>query len=412
MFRQNLPTLAAKSSAAQYTEAQQQEPSRIQVRLACQRCRTKRAKASHTISYKPPQLPQSNSEEEKYIHPDFGQCDGREPCSRCQRASVDCFYEKRQREVILDLLAEIEQLKKENAEKDKLLETICFSHDVETCKTVIQRLKDGNQSMQAVLQTTDSRHTNSGRPQAGNQQQASTMIGLVDLDIEPATCQYCSCRLRPWNFPHCSPSDMSRSAEATVTLSAPGLPTPASLPSLPTHGDDVQSQTDDWTKRGLARAYVRQLFAALLSWDYLPFCIVCEAPFLRAYDSGSSQFCSSALVNALLALAIRVIIETENETVPPTNCFGSSQFFDDAEAALAKGGQLSHLPDIQALGILSIYQISCGRETEAQMLAQLFFSSITGLCNQQSLAGEKDEQYILVRTTTYCGAVSLIRYEI
>ena len=81
---------------------------------------------------------------------DFIQCDGRQPCFRCQKAAAGCLYQKRQRGHITDLLAEIERLRKDNAEKDKLLEIIMFSHNVETCKNIIQNLKNGNKSRQDV----------------------------------------------------------------------------------------------------------------------------------------------------------------------------------------------------------------------------------------------------------------------
>lgn len=340
----------------------------------------------------------------------FAQCDGRQPCVRCQRASADCLYKKRQRELITDLLAEIERLKNENAEKDKLLETFAFSHDVETCKTVIQNLKDGNKSRQDVLVAMDSK-TRSDNVPFSNQRERAVATGSVHLDTEPTVCSYCSCRLRPWQLSRSSRYFL-RFAEATATLSSPGLPSPVSLPSFYVNRDAAQSQADSWTTFGLTGAYLGRLFSALATWDCLPFCIVCEVPFTKNFATGSRDFCSQALVNALLALAIRVVIETENETEPPpANCLGSKQVFDDADKILRKGEQPSHLPDIQALGILSIYEISCGRKAEAEKLAQLFYSSVIDLCDRESLE-EKDEQYVLVRTTAYCGAVSLIRYEV
>lgn len=255
----------------------------------------------------------------------------------------------------------------------------------------------------------DNTDINSDSFQVGNRGQRVTPTGLANLDIGPKICSYCSYRISPWNFSH--PSDLNRSAEAVATLSAPGLPAPVRLPTPSINKDAAQSQTQNWEILGLEKAYVRQLFNALAKWDCLPFCIICEAPFLQAFDAGSSQFCSSALVNALLALAIRVIVETENETgSPPLNFPGSKQVFKNVEEILRRDVQPSHLPDIQALGMLSIYELSCGRETEAQALAQSFLSSITDLCDQQSLSEEKDKQYMLVCNNTYCGATSLVRY--
>jgi len=369
MSRPNLRTLVSKTPATEIPEApeapetQQQHPRRIAIRQACQRCRKRRVK-----------------------------CDGKEPCLPCEKSSTSCFYKKKQNQLISDLLAKVERLERENAEKDEILKNFSFGHDIEICKSVIQRLKDGNKSRRDVLDAMDVTREISNRLQLGNRQNASTDAGPAEPDM---TSQFCSRHLQQRNVSRCSPGKLNRSVEATATLSAPGLPTPTALPSLAANGHTAQSHADNWTNHGLSKTYIRQLFLALLSWDCLPFCIICDAPFLPAFDTHSTQFCSQALVNALIALAIRVLIETENGSGPTSkNSFGSMQFFDTAEGLLLTSERLTSLPDIQALGILSIYQISCGRETESEKLAQLFCSNITGLCNQR-LPEEKDEEYIL-----------------
>jgi hypothetical protein len=279
-----------------------------------------------------------------------------------------------------------------------------LNRNIESSRVVIQKLKDGNQTQQDILKAADCDGF-----QVGKGAERSPPTESVDLDIRAAACPYCHRLVNPWKF-CCNQSNVDRSAEATATLSAPGLPTPMTLPSLSVMEDTGQSQTDDWTTFGLDKAYVKHLFEALATWDCLPFFIISETPFFQAFHAVTGQFCSSALVNALLALSIRVVIENGDKTEPPANCLGSKQAFGVAQEILRKVGRPTHLPDIQALGILSIYEFSCGRETEAQTLAQLFLSSITYLYNQHSVSKELDEQFVLVRNTTYCGAASLVRY--
>jgi len=61
--------------------------------------------------------------------------------------------------------------------------------------------------------------------------------------------------------------------------------------------------------------------------------------------------------------------------------------------------------------MLALYHVSCGREAEARELAQAFKAEITKFCLQEPLEADKqDKQYMQVRATTYCGAVSLVRY--
>ncbi|KAL7903991.1 hypothetical protein GGI35DRAFT_490880 [Trichoderma velutinum] len=306
-------------------------------------------------------------------------CNGREPCFRCRKDNVDCTYGKRQREAIADVLAENERLKKSNTEKDKLLQPITYSHDVEACISIVDKLKEDNKTRQDGLRLITSTQIKNNNFKIGDAPKEAVTMGLPNSGIGPAICPFCSCRLRPWSFPR-YPSNSEMSANAIATLSAGGI------------------------------TYVRQLINFSTTWDFLPFCLICKVPFLHAYDTRSSDFCSTALVNALIALAIRVTTETENETGPsPANGIGSKQFFDNAERFLGDGRQPNHLPDIQAVGIMSIYKVTCGGIREAQTLAQLLWSGITDLCNRHPPEEENDTQYALACTTTYCGAVSLIR---
>jgi hypothetical protein len=134
---------------------------------------------------------------------------------------------------------------------------------------------------------------------------------------------------------------------------------------------------------------------------------------LHDFHSGSTRFCSSTLVHAILALATRLVNEKQDDTgVPSSGWLRSKIFFDEAKSEVHNGGSLSdRLPDIQALGILSLYEFRCGQETQAQTLAQEFLTSITEHCQRKSTMGEEgDVQYARVRTSTYCGAVLLSRY--
>ncbi|KJZ70511.1 hypothetical protein HIM_10097 [Hirsutella minnesotensis 3608] len=190
----------------------------------------------------------------------------------------------------------------------------------------------------------------------------------------------------------------------------PTLPTPKSLSSASLDGDANQSQTDVWTKTGWPVAYVLQLFDAVFAWDYLPSCLLCRDVFLQDYHTRSNRYCSSALANALLALAARVMIEDGNKTVfLPQGWSSSNILSDEAEDLIRANESLDSLPDIQALGILSLYQFNCGNEAKAQELADSFLASATNICLQETLLATQGDSYPIVRAKTYCAAVSLVR---
>lgn len=188
---------------------------------------------------------------------------------------------------------------------------------------------------------------------------------------------------------------------------------------------DSAVRFDAWTRAGLTVTDERDLVESTLSCEYIPFSLLCSGPFLRDYLSGAERFCSSALVNALLGLATYVqhtdkyasVSKQQNYPQRQNGAMSTSPlctdggqlgqaFFREARQLLT-GNCLKSLPDVQAVGILSLYELACGRESEARALAELFCDAITGLCLRR--VRDEGAQYRLVRATTYCAAISLIR---
>lgn len=182
------------------------------------------------------------------------------------------------------------------------------------------------------------------------------------------------------------------------------------LPSAPVDAYSALAEIDVWTQVGWTRAHIRHLFDVLVTWDYLSLCVLSKNEFLHDYEVNSSRYCSSALVHALLALSARLINEAEDDShILPSGWRGSKYFLRKAEALLLEQGATHSLPDIQSMGILAFYHIRCGREKEARELAELCSAGIRSLCLREADAGQSDEQYIKVRATTYCAAISLLR---
>ncbi|KAK0639033.1 hypothetical protein B0T16DRAFT_235932 [Cercophora newfieldiana] len=347
-------------------------PLRTSVRVACRRCRKKRAK-----------------------------CDGQAPCSRCEEASEPCEYDVVQRESKGELRAETARLRKSNVEGDVVLRAVASIPDPHMCKIALQGLVDGSLSRDDILREYRDRASDSSGPSSHTSQtqspfsQQSTVQGFRQDD--PATCFE---QLLTWRS--CRPNPR--------TVDAP-TPPPLSLPPLPLDAYTAHSrQVDNWTRTGWTRAHVRHLIDALRTWDYLPFCLFCEDLFLRDYDSDSTRFCSFALVHAILALSTRLINESSDDAaLLPSGWLSSQVFFDRAKAHLPDDSQLAELPDIQALGILALYRLRCGLEAEAGELAEVFAARVTEFCQRSPPEDEAREDCTKARVITYCGAVSLIR---
>ncbi|KXX78215.1 Conidial development protein fluffy [Madurella mycetomatis] len=290
------------------------------------------------------------------------------------------------------------QLRKSNTDSSALLRAISSIADPHVCKAVLQGVIDGSIPRSRVLEEFSSGLESSSS--------ASPSQGSPLPTVSCSTSTSCFEQLLSWRSCRPNITDDDVQAEANETSSVRS--TILSLPALPLDAYTTQSQEDTWTQTGWTKAHVRHLIDALRTWDHLPFCLFSEDRFLRDYSSGSTQFCSSALVHAILALSTRLINESSDDAGLDQSGWLRSQFFlHKAKAILQYMEPSRTLPDIQALGMLSLYYLRCGQETEAQAYAESFATSISELCQHSLMHGE--EEVPVQSCNTYHGAVSLIR---
>ncbi|KAL3952842.1 hypothetical protein ACCO45_012785 [Purpureocillium lilacinum] len=150
-------------------------------------------------------------------------------------------------------------------------------------------------------------------------------------------------------------------------------------------------------------------FDSLLTWDHLPFCLLCKDQFLQDFASGEGRYCSPALVNSLLALSTLILDERQHPH--------QQQHQKEQQDCLAKSDADGGFPTpvvrtvrlyIQTLGILALYQISCGREAEARELAEAFKAEITKSCRLEPLEADKqDDRYMQVNGQASTGRSSV-----
>ena len=182
------------------------------------------------------------------------------------------------------------------------------------------------------------------------------------------------------------------------------------------------TQIDQWTRSGWTVARVQYLIESLFAHEYLPCCLLHTDLFMNDFSRGSSQYCSSALVNALLCLATRVVkglesalqnhdVANDRISLPPGRWSGSQEFFNEAVRIInSSHPKLDSIPDIQALGILSLLPASGGDIGKAQAMAKEFCGAASSYCLRVPLENEKSAQNSRVRAKMYCGAVSLTRW--
>lgn len=327
-----------------------------------------------------------------------------------------CEYKRRVWKSKSDLRAEIGRLRQNleggkasqgldqgsNATKNQEITTAqgsTTSHDA------LQRWISGMKSSDADVAGTS--------PDADNMEFSSvSMPGVVPSIVSPISTNissgFWSCFDHLLSWRSCHPTFQDRDKVTSTSLRSS---VELSLPLAPIDTYGLLSQADKWTQTSWTRAHIRHLFDVLITWDYTAFILLRKDEFLQDYEEGSTRFCSSALVHALLALSTRIIYEKEDESdVLPSGWLGSKWFLLRTKALLRSQGSYKSLPDIQATGILALYHFRCGREEEAIKLAETCSSSIRALCLKGTAVDTSDEQYFKVRATTYCGALSLLRY--
>ncbi|UNI17857.1 hypothetical protein JDV02_004171 [Purpureocillium takamizusanense] len=396
-------------------------PRRHQVRMACQRCRRKRAK-----------------------------CDGEDPCERCTETGFECTFDHSRRESKDDLRAEIGRLRRIIERSDALLDALSSMDDASAYQMVVQGLMDGTVTRQSIFDDLPGHLKIAGAPEPSGPPRAvasslrcdskdTSSVGGSSTDARSTMCPRCRCALSVTSTVADSDEFSERISEHHASADAQSesnwLATPSStagsvlsLPSL--SREEKMQRTDPWTRTGWSAAKIKDHLEVLLTWDYLPFCLLRQDIFLQDFISGDGRYCSPALVNSLLALSTRIVGEqtpygqqqqqqqqqegylanTVDSGSRSSGWSDGQALFDEAEALVSGQGQPNRLPDIQALGMLALYQVSRGREAEARELAEAFAVAITELCLREPLdAEEQDGQFALVRATTYCGAISLVR---
>lgn len=184
-------------------------------------------------------------------------------------------------------------------------------------------------------------------------------------------------------------------------------------PLTPKHWT-TDSTIDSWTETGWPIAYIMDLFDVIITWDYVPFGLLDTRLFLEDYQAKSTRYCSTALVHAVLALSTLLLNGHEDDVHGvPFRKIGGRGLFQIAESVTsAESVHQMTLADIQALGFMSVYQLRCGREPAAHILAEIMLRQINTLYDQgpsSVVQGGDDKAYSRVLFTTHRGATSLNR---
>ncbi|KAJ6438335.1 amino-acid permease inda1 [Purpureocillium lavendulum] len=183
----------------------------------------------------------------------------------------------------------------------------------------------------------------------------------------------------------------------------------------------ISSLDDPWMKQGTSTwtcvtsdmDLVQHLLALYFSWEYPTFASLSKEHFLLDFNYGRQKYCSPLLVNALLSLGCRFSRLSSSKADPPDPYSSGQHFFDETLRLLRQETDYHSLTTIQALGIMSIREASCGRVAESVSFAEqsMRLAVEMGL-HRIDESGEQDgdDDEFAVRSATFWGAFSLDQF--
>lgn len=167
---------------------------------------------------------------------------------------------------------------------------------------------------------------------------------------------------------------------------------------------------ETWTRVTSDAAFVEHLMALYFCWEYPTFASLSKEHFLEDFRTGNERHCSPLLVNALLAVGCRFSEQRNARAVPDDSKTKGDHFFGEALRLLNEQQDRHVLTTIQALGLMSIREASCGRSSESLFLSgqSIRLAIEMGLHLDINVSDSKEAEIEhAVRSATFWGAFSL-----
>jgi hypothetical protein len=188
-------------------------------------------------------------------------------------------------------------------------------------------------------------------------------------------------------------------------------------------GDSIDSQdplshhgpkynNEAWTTVTSDGSLVEHLLALYFCWEYPIFATVSKEHFMEDFRKKRPRYCSTLLVNALLALACRFSDQPNTRRISNDSTTAGDAFFEEALKLLNAENDRHVLTTIQALGVMSIREASCGRISESIFLSsQSIRLAIEMGLHVESIDYDTDDDddstENAIRQATFWGALSL-----
>jgi hypothetical protein len=162
-----------------------------------------------------------------------------------------------------------------------------------------------------------------------------------------------------------------------------------------------------WTNITQDSNLIQHLLSLYFCWEYPIFASLSKEHFLMDFRDGHDRFCSEILINALLSLGCRFSNRLDAYENPNDPCSAGDQFFRESKRLLLQESNSHKLTTIQALGIMSIREASCGRGSGSWYYAGQSIHLAIEMGLHQASDDTGDEEEIAVRVATFWGCFAL-----
>ncbi|KAI0020035.1 nitrogen assimilation transcription factor nirA [Xylariomycetidae sp. FL0641] len=378
-------------------------------------------------------------------------CDGQKPCGRCKaQKDVECVYEIPVRQSKENLRTEIESLRRRQRQSDSVFSALARP---ELWEEVLRRLRTGH-SVEGISEWLSGNLPATGgislpsfvqpaaEPRSGVTLPPLTTYGgtlagpggYAPVGMSPATAQGPNnvkqdfeSNNSPWNFSSQSQTVSQRSDSHPDVMHWVNEGPPRSRVGLwlqdqssieggryrgvdqvlaPLDSPELKVPPGTWTNVTADSALVQHLLALYFCWEYPTFASLSKEHFMKDFITGRRRYCSPILVNALLALGCRFSTQPNTRADPSQPRTAGDHFFKESLRLLYRETNHHTLTTIQALGIMSIREASCGRDSESWYYAgqSVRLALEMGL---HRLQNDGDEDELAVQAATFWGAFAL-----
>lgn len=176
-----------------------------------------------------------------------------------------------------------------------------------------------------------------------------------------------------------------------------------------------------WTKVTEDPELVIHLMNMYFTWHYTYFTTLSKSLFYRDFVLGKpapdsrqgTRYCSSLLVNAMLALGCHFTSWEASREVPLNSATAGDHFFREAKRLIMVDGEWENprLTTVQALALMSVREAGCGREAKGWVYSGMSFRMAYDLgLNVDSGSSNRSDFEIDARKVTIWGCFLFDKY--